>query len=217
MLGGMLKDILSNKAKGANADAQSSSDAQTHKVAFNMGCGHNKLDGYVNVDAFAECSPDLVINLETLPWPLETSSADLVIFNHSLEHMGQDPKIFLGIMKELYRICKPGAEIRINVPHPRSNSFIDDPTHVRAITPSMLTLFDKEKNDEWQRLGYPNSPLAHYTGVNFKIVDTTTILTERYTKLYESKEIDEDDLDQLIAERNNIAEEYRIVLTAIKQ
>ena len=214
MLGGMLKDLLTNKAKAVSVEVQS--NAQAHKIAYNMGCGHNKLDGFINVDAFVECAPDLVIDLEKLPWPLETSSADTVVFNHSLEHMGQDPKIFLGIMKELYRICKPGAEIAINVPHPRHDHFIDDPTHVRAITPALLSLFDKEKNDEWKRLGYSNSPLAHYTGVNFKTIQFATVLTGPYLKLYESKEISQEDLDQRLAERNNVAEEYRFVLTAVK-
>jgi SAM-dependent methyltransferase len=214
MLGGMLKDLLSNKAKPQSPALQSS--AGTQSVAYNMGCGHNKLDGFINVDAFSECGPDLQIDLEQLPWPLETSSADKVVFNHSLEHMGQDPKIFLGIMKELYRICKPGAEIYINVPHPRHENFINDPTHVRIVTPELLSLFDKDKNDEWKRQGFSNSPLAHYTGVNFKAVHIDTILTPPYLKLYESKEISEEDLNQRLAERNNVAEEYRIILTAVK-
>jgi predicted SAM-dependent methyltransferase len=216
MLGGMLKNLLSDKAKTADAGVQVPKATSTSKISYNMGCGHNKLDGFVNIDAFAECAPDLVIDLETLPWPLETSSADLVVFNHSLEHMGQDPNIFIGIMKELYRICKPGAEIQINVPHPRHNNFIDDPTHVRAITPAMLALFDREKNDEWKRLGYSNTPMAHYTGVNFKTIETYTVLSNTYLQLYQRKEISEEELNRFIEERNNVVEEYRIILTAIK-
>ena len=101
--------------------------AATQPVIFNMGCRHNKFAGQINVDSAPACEPDVVHDLENLPWPWETSVADLVVFNHSLEHMGWNPRIFLGMMQELYRICKPGAEIYVNVPHPRHDHFLSDP------------------------------------------------------------------------------------------
>ena len=35
----------------------------------------------------------------------------------------------------------------VHVPHPRHDDFLDDPTHVRAITPKLLKLFDRRIND----------------------------------------------------------------------
>jgi hypothetical protein len=90
-----------------------------------------------------------------------------VLFNHSLEHIGQNSRTFLGMMKELYRVCKDQARIEIHVPHPRHDDFINDPTHVRIITPGMFGLFDRKSNDEMQRLGGANTPLARYLGVDF--------------------------------------------------
>src|SRR3954467_8023608 len=129
-------------------------------MRFNMGCGHNKLNGWVNVDAFAAAEPDVVWDLETLPWPWPDNCATEVRFIHSLEHMGGDPKVFLAIMSELYRIAAPDGRVVIHVPHPRHDNFLGDPTHVRIITPDTLNLFDRAQNDAWRQSGSANTPLA---------------------------------------------------------
>lgn len=186
-------------------------------MKFNMGCGYNKIPGHINVDASAVCSPDVVCDLETLPWPWETSVADVVVFNHSLEHMGQDPEIFLGIMKELYRICKHGAEILINVPHPRHDNFLGDPTHVRTITPITLSLFDKENNDQWKKMGAANTPFAHYLGVDFRTVAVQMTPDDQYCAMLLEKRISLDQLKNLASELNNVITEYHFKLQAVKQ
>src|SRR5438045_1861977 len=129
-------------------------------MKLNLGCGRRKLEGFVNVDAAAECGPDLVFDVESFPWPWADSSIDEVRFIHSLEHMGADPKVFLKLMQELYRVCRPGAQVHIAAPHPRSDAFIGDPTHVRIVTPQVMQLFSRELNDEWEARGVPNTPLA---------------------------------------------------------
>jgi predicted SAM-dependent methyltransferase len=106
-------------------------------MKLNMGCGQHKLPDYINVDTASECSPDVLFDLEQHPWPWESDSVDAVLFNHSLEHLGAEVGAFKTIMRELYRICRDGATVQINVPHPRHDDFIADPTHVRAITPGI--------------------------------------------------------------------------------
>ena len=114
-------------------------------MKLNMGCGQNKIDGYLNIDKHIECKPDLQFDLEKFPWPFKNSEVNEVLFNHSLEHIGADTDVFLNIMKELYRVCNADAKIQINVPHPRHDNFINDPTHVRIITPETFALFSKKK------------------------------------------------------------------------
>jgi len=59
-------------------------------MKLNMGCGFNKIKDFINVDKAPECQPDLLMDLESLPWNIESNQADEVLFNHCLEHLGQD-------------------------------------------------------------------------------------------------------------------------------
>ncbi len=181
-----------------------------------MGCGHNKIDGYVNVDLSPACNPDVVWDLEVFPWPWDDDSIDAVRFYHSLEHMGESARAFLGIMKELYRVCRDAAEIEINVPHPRHDCFISDPTHVRIITPGVLSAFDREWNDKCKFIGAANTPLAHYLNVDFKVVSWDAALAEPYISQAKRGELTNETIEIIGRELNNIFEEYRITMMARK-
>jgi SAM-dependent methyltransferase len=185
-------------------------------MKLNLGCGHNKLDGFVNVDAAPQCAPDQVVDLETFPWPWADNSAEVIVLNHVLEHLGATPKVFLEVMKELYRVCAPGGRVQIAVPHPRSDNFLGDPTHVRAVTPQMLQLFDKALNDEWRQKGAANTPLAHYTGVDFTIGSATLVLQEPYAGQLQSGALRREDLSRLERTQFNVGDEWRIELVARK-
>lgn len=186
-------------------------------MKLNMGCGHNRLDDHVNVDLFPECRPDVVCDLESFPWPWPDASADRVVFHHSLEHLGESTRVFLGMMRELYRICRDGAEILIDVPHPRHDDFLNDPTHVRVITPQLLMLFDRRLNDEWQAMGASNSPLAHYLGVDFALTGYDCVLVEPYATQFADGLLGKDDIDNMSRELNNFIRAYRIRMIARKK
>jgi hypothetical protein len=185
-------------------------------MKLNMGCGAHKIEGWVNVDMFPESNPDVVCDLEKTPWLWESDSVSEMRFIHSLEHMGGDPKVFLNIVKELYRVCKDGARIYIAVPHPRHDHFLDDPTHVRIITPEMMGLFSKKKNLAWIREGYSNSPLALYIDVDFEVENARSMLAEPYRGMYDRGEISNEDLAAAVRERNNILQDIQFELKVIK-
>jgi hypothetical protein len=177
-------------------------------VKLNLGCGQNQIEGYVNTDREPAVAPDVVMDLEQFPWPFEDDSIDEVVANHVLEHVGAAPDVFIGIMQELYRVCQGGALIRIAVPHPRHDNFLDDPTHVRAVTPMTLALFSRTQCEQWKRDGNANSPLALYAGVDFELREVKVVVDPRYDG--------RPDLQELVERSNNVATEYRMVLEVMK-
>jgi len=184
-------------------------------MKLNLGCGQHRLPGYVNVDKYG--SPDLRHDLEVFPWPWPDDGVDEVLFHHVLEHLGQSPQVFIGVMQELYRVCRPDARVRIVVPHPRHEHFLADPTHVRPISADVLCLFSRRANLEARQLGLPNSPLALHHGVDFEIVEHIFILEDRYRAARDAGEIDQQALDDLIRERNNVVREIQLTLRVVKQ
>jgi hypothetical protein len=185
-------------------------------MKFNMGCGRRHLADYINVDSQAASNPDEVFDLEVTPWPWPTACAEEILFNHSLEHMGGDPKVFLAIMQEIYRIAAPGAVVQINVPHPRHDTFIADPTHVRPVTDMTLTLFDRRLNDEWYSMGAANTPFAHYLDVDFEITQAEITLEDVYLQRCQSGEISEAQVFEMLRTQNNIASELKFTLRVHK-
>lgn len=186
-------------------------------MRLNLGCGQQKLAGYVNVDKVAACAPDRLVDLERLPWPFADNSADEVLLRHVLEHLGAQSDTYLAIIQELYRVCKPDAVVRIVVPHPRHDSFLSDPTHVRAITPQGLELFSRAKNREWAAKGNSNTPLGLYLGVDFEIVAVDMTPDEPWRGQLQARRITPQDLAQAMRQYNNVIREIDIRLRVVKQ
>jgi hypothetical protein len=102
--------------------------------------------------------------------------------SYVLEHLGADPQVFLGIMKELYRICAPDAHIIITVPHPRHDHYLCDPTHVRPVLPEILNLFSKTLNRQWKEMGLANTPLGLYLDVDFHLEKIEVVLASGFRR-----------------------------------
>ena len=181
---------------------------------LNLGCGPTLEPGYINVDKFG--SPDVLHDLEVFPWPWETSSIGEIRLSHVLEHLGPTTDQYFGIIKELYRVCAHDARIRIWVPHPRSDDFLNDPTHVRAITIDGMALFSQTQNRLWLAQGNSNSPLGVYLNVDFELVAATYFLTEPWNTRLEQKELSQDDITTALRQYNDVAKSIYIELKVIK-
>jgi SAM-dependent methyltransferase len=80
---------------------------------LNLGCGEFAKEGYINVDYYSAVEPDVRHNLNVFPYPFDDNQFDLIEADHLLEHLDSP----FNVMKELYRIAKPGGRIVIRVPH----------------------------------------------------------------------------------------------------
>ena len=185
-------------------------------MRLNLGCGHDKQSGWHNVDKIAAARPDEVVDLECFPWPWPDDSVEEILLKHVLEHLGAETETYLGIVRELWRVCQPGALVRIVVPHPRHDQFLNDPTHVRPITPQGLEMFSQKKNQEWVNKGLGNTPLGLYTGVDFDIVSVDLLPDEPWRGQLQRGEIKTAELQQAMRLYNNVIVESTIVLRAVK-
>ena len=186
-------------------------------MKLNLGCGSKKEPGFLNVDKFQTSATDVVFDLEITPWPWASDSVNEIRFIHSLEHMGQATDGFLAIVKEVYRICRDGAKVIIHVPHPRHDNYLGDPTHVRPITPQMLTLFNKQLNSQWVAGGVSAAtPLGIYIDVDFFIQSVMNVLEEKYFNLHSEGKMSSAELEDLAREKNNVISECHIEWIARK-
>lgn len=185
-------------------------------MQLNLGCGHRKIPGWVNVDVAAESNPDQVVDLERLPWPWPDNSADEVLLSHVLEHLGAATEVYLGIFKELYRVCRDGAAVSVIVPHPRHDFFLNDPTHVRPITPDGLAIFSQAANREGIAQGLANTTLGIYLGIDFALDSVNIVLDDHWRGRAERNEVSTDELTHAARHYNNVISEFRIVLKAVK-
>jgi hypothetical protein len=185
-------------------------------MRLNLGCGGKILPGWVNVDKFDTCGPDQVVDLEQFPWPWEDNAVTEVLMSHVLEHLGARTDTYLGIIKELYRVCSDGAAITIVVPHPRHDNYLGDPTHVRPIVPDNLMLFSQKFNRECLARGAANTPLGLYLGVDFTVETINYDLGAHWRELHEAKKITSAELQNAIQSFNNVVQQITMTVRAIK-
>jgi hypothetical protein len=185
-------------------------------LKLNLGCGHNRKDGWVNVDRMPDCNPDIVHDLERFPWPFDDDSVGEIMLTHALEHLGESSETYLCIIRELYRVCAHEATIYIDVPHPRHDHYLYDPTHVRPITVGGLQVFDQALNRKLTSEGYANTPLGIYLGVDFRIKNFRYTIDSYYEDKMKRGEIQLEEIIEMTRTHNNVCQEIHIEWVVVK-
>jgi hypothetical protein len=126
-------------------------------VKYNLACGNDKLEGWVNVDIGTICQPDISANLlKPEGWlELGADSADEVKCRHFIEHIPHvlkhtDTDGLIWFMERLYELTADGCITHLAFPHPQSTTAACDPTHCRNIEGVTIDYFSavwREMND----------------------------------------------------------------------
>lgn len=56
-------------------------------VKLNLGCGLNKIKGYINIDCEKSVKPDMLVDFGTAKLPFKENSVDEIIMFHTIEHI----------------------------------------------------------------------------------------------------------------------------------
>jgi SAM-dependent methyltransferase len=95
----------------------------TAPLRLNVGCGHEVLPGFVNLDVRAV--PGLGLRADVLRLPFADSVASVVHAGSLLEHFA-DPCV---VLDELHRVLRPDGRLIVRVPALGTNAAHLDPTH----------------------------------------------------------------------------------------
>lgn len=183
---------------------------------LNIGCGFKKLDNHWNVDIEPKCNPDQVLDLEQTPWPYEDNFFEKIVADNILEHVGQDPKVFTNIIKEMYRVSKPDAEWYICIPHHRCDLYYDDYTHVRMLTPKTFRMFDQQVNVQSIDRGLSDSTFGLYHEVDLEVFDVTYNLVNFWKSQVDDGMLGHKELDIKLNTMSNVAESVNIFIRVHK-
>lgn len=183
---------------------------------LNLGCGFDKREGFINADSFTECSPDVLMDIESYPWPFEDDQFDYILMKHVLEHVGASFADFRLVMRELYRVLKPGGRVEIHVPDYRHATYWSDPTHVRPFTILTFEMMSKKKNDEWiaRRANY--SMIAYALGVDFEVETGVQVYDPAWLAKEAAGQYTRAQLRELAVTQWGVVKELHVTLVAIK-
>lgn len=83
-------------------------------MKLNLGCGANKLPGFINIDSVKAFEPDFLHDVSQ-PLPYEDLSVDEIIADGLLEHF--DKYVRFVVFYEWARVLKVGGVINLSVPN----------------------------------------------------------------------------------------------------
>lgn len=84
-------------------------------MKLNIGCGSNKIEGYINIDTEESCQPDLIHDLMEKPLPYEDGTVEEILFFHCIEHIRK--VLHQTILTEFQRVLTPSGRLYISYPN----------------------------------------------------------------------------------------------------
>lgn len=112
-------------------------NAPFDKTILQIGSGKKSHCDAVNVDVVASTQPDIVHDLDILPWPLPFDHFREVWAFDVVEHLSDIVKS----MEQIHRVSINGAIVKITVPHYSCVNSFTDPTHKHYFSSSSFNYF----------------------------------------------------------------------------
>ncbi|MFA5275720.1 MAG: methyltransferase domain-containing protein [Candidatus Omnitrophota bacterium] len=103
---------------------------------LDLGCSRNKVKGAVGLDMDPKSDADILCDL-TKRLPIDDNEYDLIYCKHILEHL-EKPEDVINLIKEIYRVGKPGSRAIFEVPHFSNYVAYSDITHRRYFSYFLL-------------------------------------------------------------------------------
>ncbi len=97
--------------------------ARTHRI-LHMGPGREEALG-VKVDKLTDARPDVLMDLNRVPYPFRSDTFDGAYAFSVIEHLDD----FFGVFSEIHRIVKAGGLIALLTPHFSNDGSFVDPSH----------------------------------------------------------------------------------------
>jgi len=103
----------------------------------------------VTLDINPDHTPDVLWDLNVVPWPFEDESFDEIHAYEVLEHLGSqgDAKSFFETFSEIHRILKKGGILFGSCPNSESAWLLAEPSHRRVILPHTFNFLSQKFYD----------------------------------------------------------------------
>lgn len=107
------------------------------RSTVDLGCGQDKIAGAVGVDVAGNAIADVRHDLDAYPYPFTDGTFEVVVLRNVVEHV----RDVVGLMEEIHRIGRAGADVLITTPHFSSLYSYQDPTHLRHLALDSMDYF----------------------------------------------------------------------------
>ena len=189
-------------------------------LVLDIGCGRKKIAGAIGIDFSSMSDADIVIDLNHDYLPYDDNSVDFIYSSHTLEHLTLDG--FFHIMKEAYRVLRPGSQFKIVVPYFMSSLNLANPFHNNNVCFNEHTFrfFSSDVDceaiapQEYQTPSCPQWGLRYSANseiaIEFKTLHVEKFYFPKYARLSLEDKI------RLSSQKINVVEQISYSLQAIK-
>ena len=138
-------------------------------MKLDIGCGSQKLDGYIGVDAYVETD----IKAQMWEIPLGDGEVEEIYSSHTLEHV--PIALVQPTLKEWFRLLKPGGILLLQVPNMDyvARYWLDGPDRSWA---KMITFGNQVHEGEFHKCGFTSMGLQEDLQACGFIVDQIAII-----------------------------------------